>query len=122
LFDFFDSDAFNIGLEIAFLAFIGYDARKYFLTKRREYAINIVLAIGFFIWAAIPFYNKYYTWSEAERNALQAICEKEESREVCECLTDTLTKEYSFSAYEEAYESPEQKAFTQEAKKECLEG
>lgn len=121
MFDFFESDAFTIGLEIAFLGFIGYDARKYFLTRRREYIVNIALAVGFFIWAAIPFYNKYYTWSDADKLALQMICEKEKTEAVCECLTDAVTKEYAFSAYEAAFETPELQAFTQEAKKECRE-
>ena len=119
MFDFFDSDAFTIGLEIAFLIFIGYDARKYFLTKRREYLVNIVLAVGFFIWAAIPFYNKYYSWNDAAREALYTICEKENNASLCDCLTDTLTKEYSLNAYEAAFETEALRTFTQEAKTEC---
>jgi len=119
VFDFFESDTFTIGLEIAFLAFIGYDARKFFLTRRREYIVNIILALGFFIWAAVPFYNKYITWSDADRQALQTICEKENNASLCGCLTDTLTKEYSFSSYESAFETEALKHFTEEAKEEC---
>ena len=121
MFDFFDSDLFTIGLEIAFLLFIGYDFRKYLLTRKREYALNIVLAVGFFIWAAIPFYNKYMTWSDAERSALTTLCAKEHDKTLCECLTDTVTKEYAFSAYEAAFETPELRAFTEASKKECQE-
>lgn len=119
MFDFFESDTFTIGLEVAFLVFIGYDARKYFLTRRREYLLNILLAVGFFIWAAIPFYNKYYTWSDAERNALTTLCAKLHDKAQCECLTDTVTKGYSFKAYESAFETAELTTFTAAAIKEC---
>lgn len=121
MFDFFESDTFTIGLEIAFLLFMGYDLRRYMLTRRREYMFNIVLTVGFFIYAAIPFYNKYYTWSDTERMALLTLCAKEKGPDVCECLTDTLTKEYAFSAYEKAFETPELEAFTEETTKECRE-
>ncbi len=119
MFDFFQSDTFTIILEIAFLIFIGYDLRKYMLTKRREFLVNIALAVGFFIWAAIPFYNKYYTWNSAERSALTTLCAQEYDKTLCECLTDTLTKEYTFGAYEAAFETPELKAFTERARGEC---
>lgn len=122
MFDFFDSDAFTIGLEIVFLLFIGYDFRKYLLTRKREYLMNIALAVGFFIWTAIPFYNKYYTWSDTERSALTTLCAKEHDKTLCECLTDTVTKEYAFSAYETAFETPEMKAFQETAIKECRDG
>ena len=121
MFDFFESDAFTIGLEIAFLVFIAYDAKKYYLTKRREYLLNIVLALGFFIWAAIPFYNKYFTWNDAARAAVQTICEKENNASICDCLGDTLVKEYSLNAYEAAFETASLKAFEKETLESCRE-
>ena len=61
MFDFYESDWFTITLEVVFLIFIVYDIKRYFETKKREYLLNITLTLGFFIWAFIPFYNKYFT-------------------------------------------------------------
>lgn len=121
MFEFFESDVFTIGLEIALLLFVAYDLKKYLATKKREYMVNIVLALGFFIYTAIPFYNKYVTWSEADRIALQTVCEKEHTKAVCKCLSDATEKKYSFAAYEKAFESEELKTFTDETLQECTE-
>lgn len=121
MFDFFQSDAFTIGLEIAFLVFIFYDLRKYLATKKREYMVNIVLAVGFFIYTAIPFYKKYATWSDADRLVLQAVCEKENEAKLCDCLSDAIEKEYTFEAYDKAFETEELKIFVDETLTECKE-
>jgi len=122
MFEFFESDIFTIGLEVAFLAFIGYDLKKYLATKKREYLLNITLALGFFVYAAIPFYNKYVTWNDADKMALQTLCEKDHDTKLCECLSDVIEKEYSFASYETVFESKELKSFTDETLKECREG
>ncbi len=99
MFDFYESDWFTIALEIAFLIFIAYDIKKYFETKKREYVINIVLTFGFFIWAAVPFYNKYFTWQDRDKAELQARCVSEYNTTLCDCLDDKIFKEYNLKSY-----------------------
>jgi len=67
MFAFYESDWFTVVLEIGFLLFIGYDAKRYFQTKKREYLLNIFLAVVFFFWALVPFYNKYYNDTRGRR-------------------------------------------------------
>ncbi len=95
MFDFLDSDAFIIGLEILFLTFIGYDAYKYYKTKRREYILNIVMAIGFAIWVLYPFYTKYYEWSDTDRDALSTVCLNEHNSTYCSCIDNAIVKAYT---------------------------
>ena len=53
MFDFLDSDWFNITLQIVFVFLLIYDIRKYRQSKekkkRQEAMLNIVLTIGFAI-------------------------------------------------------------------------
>jgi hypothetical protein len=121
MFDFFSSDTFTILLEIAFLVFIIYDLKRYFETKKREYMINVVLAFGFFIYAAIPFYNKYYLWSDEARLAQNTQCSQEEIN-ICQCMNDKLFKAYSFEEYETMeLNSDAYKEFLKESQEECKE-
>lgn len=125
--DFMDSDWFVISLEIAFLIFLIFDIKGYFQThdkkKRQSYLLNIVLTIGFFIWAAIPFYNKYFTWQESQKTLVANECIQEFNLSYCKCLDDEIFKEYSFDTYKELskIESTSLKEFKDEAKKECIE-
>jgi hypothetical protein len=103
MFDFFSSDTFTIGLEIFFLIFIVYDLKRYFETKKREYIVNVILAAAFFIYAAIPFYNQYYTWSTHSKLELNSPCNVKsdpEDKKLCVCLNKHLTKEYSYTSYQ----------------------
>ncbi len=123
MFDFMDSDWFVIGLEILFLLFIAYDAWKYAKTKKREYIINIVLAIGFAIWVLYPFYTKYYTWDEKQREVLMQSCVNEHNASDCICITNNIVKEYEYKTYE-ALDQNSDKAFLvflDDVKKGCLE-
>ncbi|NOQ31228.1 MAG: hypothetical protein GQ570_08910 [Helicobacteraceae bacterium] len=120
MFSFFSSDEFIIALEVVFLLFIAYDAKRYFETRKREYIFNIVLTFGFFIYAAIPFYNKYYTWSDKAQQKLLSECLIENNTSVCECLDDMIVKEYNFSSYQELNKL-DLTSFVNETKKECLE-
>jgi len=95
MFAFYESDWFTIILEILFLVFIVYDIKRYIETKKREYLLNIVLTIGFFFWALVPFYNKYLTWHEADRATLVAACLQEHNESYCNCLDDKVFKSYS---------------------------
>ena len=93
MFGFYESDWFTITLEVLFLIFIAYDAKKYFETRKREYLINIALAVGFFVWAFIPFYNKYYTWQDNDKSIMIEKCSAEFNASYCECLDDKYTFE-----------------------------
>ncbi len=123
MFDFLDNDYFNIILQIVFLLFIAYDTKKYFQTRQKQYLINIALTLGFFIWAIVPFYNKYMTWDNTHKSELKIWCEKDNNISMCKCLDDKVFKEYSYESYK-AYKSKtdsDLKEFLSEVKKECLE-
>ncbi|MDP2894069.1 MAG: hypothetical protein Q8N78_06890 [Sulfurimonas sp.] len=122
MFDFLDSDWFIISLEIVFLLFIAYDAKKYFETKKKEYITNIVLTLGFFIWALIPFYNSYMTWSEDKKQELISECKKENNETLCQCLDEKIFKEYSFDDFKNLDKnSSDFNEFIKETKEECLD-
>ena len=99
MFAFYESDGFTITLEILFLLFIAYDTKRYLETRKREYLINIALTIGFFFWAIVPFYNKYFTWQDADKRTVMASCIAEYNETHCDCLDDKIFKEYSFEDY-----------------------
>lgn len=119
MFGFYESDWFTITLEVLFLIFIAYDAKKYFETRKREYLINIALAVGFFVWAFIPFYNKYYTWQDNDKSIMIEKCSAEFNASYCECLDDKIFKEYSFESYHDKLKSEDNdfKEFVVETKK-----
>jgi hypothetical protein len=123
MFDFMNSDGFIIGLEIVFLLFIGYDAWKYAKTKKREYIINIVLAIGFAIWVLYPFYTKYYTWEEKDREALMQKCSKDHNASYCSCINNNIVKEYELKTFESIDQTNDKDflEFIEDVKKGCLE-
>lgn len=122
MFDFFDSDWFIIGLEIAFLIFIAYDIKKYVETKKNEYIINVVVTFVFFVWAAIPFYNKYIAWDDSSKEVYVKECLKENNETVCSCVTDSVFKEYSLNAYSYTDKnSTSYKKFLKQSKEDCLD-
>jgi hypothetical protein len=120
MFDFLDSDWFNITLEIFFLILIGWDIKRYFETKKKEYIINIVLTIGFAFWALYPYYNSYIEWDEEQKKSLLIHCNKEKNASLCTCIDDAIFKHYTHDEYialdKNATEFIE---FLQEAKEEC---
>lgn len=121
MFDFLSSDWFIIGIEIVFLILIIYDIRQYILTKKKEYITNIVLTFAFFVWASIPFYNKYITWNEDKMKTLHIECLAENNETVCNCLEDSVVKEYSLADYEVVKSKEEYKEFIKETKEDCLD-
>lgn len=123
MFDFLDSDWFIIGLEIVFLIFIAYDARLYIKTKKREYLLNISLAIGFAVWTLYPFYNKYYSWPESDRLAFVQECLGEHNASYCDCVDDMIFKEYDINSFREIERESDREylEFIAESEKECLE-
>ena len=122
MFDFFSNDWFVIALEIVFLIFIIYDLKKYFETKKNEYIINVVVTFVFFIWAAIPFYNKYITWEDDSKAIVNETCMSENNESLCSCLSDSIFKEYSLSAYKATDKnSSDYTGFIKESKESCLD-
>jgi hypothetical protein len=123
LFDFLDSDWFNIGLEIVFVILISYDVKKYFETRKREYIINIVLTIGFAIWALYPYYNSYVGWEDEQKKVMLSHCSGDENEtKLCKCLDDATFKEFTHDEYIALDKNgTEYKEFVKEAKEDCLD-
>jgi hypothetical protein len=123
MFDIFDNDYFVIVLEIVFLFFIIHDLKEYYKTGQKQYIFNIILTLGFFIWAAIPFYNKYYGWTDTQKQEFTQMCKKTEKIDVCDCYSDKIFKEYNYDKFNLLYVQKEPKylEFKKEAITECLE-
>lgn len=122
MFDFLDSDWFNIGLEIVFLILISYDIKKYFETKKREYIVNIVLTIGFAIWVLYPYYKSYYGWNETQKQEIISTCKDANNSELCRCVDETIFKAYVYDEYKALDKnSSEYREFLKETKEECLD-
>lgn len=123
MFDFMDSDGFIIGVEILFLCFIGYDAWKYYLTRRKEYLLNIALAIGFAIWVLYPFYKKYYEWEEVERESVISACLREHNQSYCACVDNAIFKTYTKSEYQSLDKTNNEtlNALVKESLEECFD-
>ena len=122
MFDFLDSDWFNIALEIVFIILISYDIKKYIETKKKEYITNIVLTIGFAIWALYPYYNSYMGWEEEQKQVMLSHCSDTNDTQLCKCLDDTTFKTYTHDEYIALDKnSSDYKEFLQEAKEDCLD-
>ena len=122
MFDFLDSDWFNIGLEIVFVILISYDVKKYFETKKREYIVNIVLTIGFAIWTLYPYYNSYLGWDEKQKELMLSTCKDSNDTKLCKCLDDSIFKGFVYDEYIKLDKNgTEYKKFLQEAKEDCLD-
>jgi hypothetical protein len=123
LFDFLDSDWFNIGLEVVFVILISYDVKKYIQTKKKEYITNIVLTIGFAIWALYPYYNSYIGWDEEQKKEMLSNCKGDEnSTKLCRCIDDATFKNYIYEEYIKLDKnSTDYKEFLKDATEECLD-
>jgi len=122
MFDFLDSDWFNIALEIVFIILISYDIKKYIETKKKEYITNIVLTIGFAIWALYPYYNSYMGWEKEQKQVMLSHCSDTNDTQLCKCLDDTTFKTYTHDEYIALDKnSSDYKEFLQEAKEDCLD-
>ena len=120
MFDFLDTDWFNIGLEIVFLILISYDVKKYLETKKREYIINIVLTIGFAIWVLYPYYKSYFGWEESQKTELLSTCRDVNDTKLCKCMDDKIFKGYVYEDYIHVDKnSTDYKEFLTDAKEEC---
>ena len=122
MFDFLDSDWFNIGLEIIFLIIIIYDIKRYFETKKKEYIINIVLTAGFAYWALSPYYNSYIEWDEDQKSKMISMCQDLNDTKLCECIDNKIFKEFSFDEYVAVDKNAsEYKEFIKNTKEDCLD-
>ena len=124
MFDFLDSDWFNIGLEIVFVILISYDIKKYFETKKREYIINIVLTIGFAIWTLYPYYTSYSGWESEQKVKMISNCNSSDlnSTKLCKCIDETTFKTYTHDEYMALDKnSSEYQEFLKETNEDCLD-
>ena len=122
MFDFLDSDWFIIGLEIVFLILIVYDIKQYVQTKKKEYITNIVLTLGFAVWALMPMYTKYFGWEESQRETMLQVCNDSNATELCNCIDESIFKEYTFKEYTNIDKnSTEYVEFLQDTKEGCLD-
>ena len=122
MFDFLDSDWFNIGLEIVFVLMLSYDIKEYIHTKNKKYITNIVLTIGFAIWALYPYYNSYVGWDEVQKKQMISTCKETNNTKLCRCMDDTIFKTYTYDEYKSTDKnSTEYKEFLDETKEECLD-
>ena len=122
MFDFLDSDWFNIGLEILFLILISYDIKRYVETKKKEYIVNIVVTLGFAIWVLYPYYKSYFGWSEVQKQELISTCADANDTKLCKCVDEALFKGFTYEEYKaQDANSSEYKEFIEDAKEECLD-
>jgi hypothetical protein len=122
MFDFLDSDWFNIGIEIVFVLMLSYDIKEYIHTKNKKYITNIVLTIGFAIWALYPYYNSYVGWDEVQKKQMISTCKETNNTKLCRCMDDTIFKTYTYDEYKSTDKnSTEYKEFLDETKEECLD-
>ncbi|MCW8837753.1 MAG: hypothetical protein OQK11_03535 [Thiovulaceae bacterium] len=122
MFDFLDSDWFNIGLEIVFLLLIYYDIKKYRETKKKEYITNIILTIGFAIWVLYPYYKSYFGWKDSQKSELISTCMDANDTKVCKCVDEAIFKEYTYDEYKLLdKKSDEYKEFVKDSKEDCLD-
>jgi len=122
MFDFLDSDWFNITLEIIFVILIAYDIKKYIETKKREYITNIVLTVGFAIWTLYPYYNSYVGWEDEQKKEMISHCSQENNATLCKCIDDKIFKQYIYDEYKVLdRNSTDHKEFLKDSQEECLD-
>jgi len=122
LFDFLDTDWFNITLEIVFVILISYDIKKYFETKKREYILNIVLTIAFAVWTLYPYYNSYFGWNDTQKIEMISTCKESSDTKLCECVDNAIFKNYVYDEYKDLdLNSKDYLEFLKESKEECLD-
>jgi len=120
LFDFLDSDWFNIGLEVVFVLMLSYDVKEYIQTRNKKYITNIVLTLGFAVWALYPYYNSYVGWEDEQKKELLSHCNDMNDTKLCKCLDDTTFKTYTYDEYITLDKnSTKYSEFLKDAKEEC---
>lgn len=118
MFDFLNSDWFNITLQIIFVLLIWFDIKKYRQTKKKEHLINIVVTIGFAVYMLYPYYISYFKWSKKEKSALLQTCQKEQNATLCRCLKKSIFEHYTYEEYR-LLKNDALENFVKDAKEEC---
>ena len=122
MFDFLDTDWFNITLEIIFLILISYDVKKYIETKKKEYITNIVLTVAFAIWVLYPYYKSYFGWEESQKSELISTCKDSNDTKLCKCVDEAIFKGYTYEEYKVLDKnSSDYKEFVKDTKEDCLD-
>lgn len=124
MFDFLESDWFNITLEIVFVLLVAYDVKKYMQSRKREYLVNIVLTIGFAIWALYPYYTSYAGWKEEQKVKMISACDSADNNDtkLCKCIDNATFKEFTHDEYVALDKNGTQfREFLQETKEDCLD-
>ncbi|WP_310441810.1 hypothetical protein [Sulfurimonas sp.] len=131
MFDFLDSDWFNITLEVIFIILISYDIKKYIETKKREYIVNIVLTLVFAVWTLYPYYNSYVGWDENQKAEMISTCTQKEvslgnksenNETLCKCVDEAIFKEYTYDEYKTVDKNgTDFQEFIKETKEECAD-
>ena len=120
MFDFLDSDWFNIGLEVVFVILIVYDLKKYFETRKREYIVNIVLTAGFAVWALYPYYTSYVGWEDEQKSVMISHCSDTNDTKLCTCVDEATFKNYTHDEYIAVDKnSSEYREFLKDTKEDC---
>ncbi len=122
MFDFLDSDWFNIVLEIIFLILIIYDVKRYRETKKGEFIVNIIITIGFAIWTLYPYYKSYLGWESSQKERILSTCENDVNQTVCICMNEKFFKEYTYQEYKLIdTNGSEYSEFVKDAKEDCMD-
>ena len=122
MFDFLDTDWFNIGLEIVFVILISYDLKKYFETRKREYIVNIVLTAVFAVWTLYPYYTSYVGWEEEQKTVMISHCADTNDTKLCTCVDEATFKNYTYDEYVSVDKnSSDYVEWLKETKEDCLD-
>ena len=122
MFDFLDSDWFNILLQVGFVIALVYDVKKYKETQEFKYVVNIVTTIGFAIWILYPYYTSYTGWQEEQKIEMISHCSDMNNTKLCKCIDEATFKSYTHDEYMALEKkSSEYKEWLAETKEECLD-
>lgn len=122
MFDFLDSDWFNITLEIVFVLMLSYDVKEYIETRNKKYITNIVMTIGFAVWALYPYYNSYIGWEDEQKQHMISTCHDTNNTKLCKCLDDAIFKGYTYEEYKSTdLNSSDFEEFLKDAREDCLD-
>jgi len=122
LFDFLDSDWFNILLQVGFVIALVYDVKKYKETQEFKYVFNIFTTIGFAIWILYPYYTSYTGWQEEQKTEMISHCSDTNNTKLCKCIDEATFKSYTHDEYMALdKKSSEYAEWLADTKEECLD-
>ena len=122
MFDFLDSDWFNILLQVGFVIALVYDVKKYKETQEFKYVFNIFTTIGFAIWILYPYYTSYTGWQEEQKTEMISHCSDTNNTKLCKCIDEATFKSYTHDEYMALdKKSSEYAEWLADTKEECLD-